>query len=287
MNYTMLHFFKSPYPFEYSVRKSFWIIAGASLFVTLFLFLFKPFELHLIEDLRLFNICLYFGMATGTVLAVFYFLIIPLFPGIFNEESWTVLKHTLWVSTLFVGISLANALLMYMLGLRNFTWTTFISSFWQVTALGVIISALIVPLDYMRHYKINQNLIKRFPNSADFPSKSNNTFQLKSENQKEQLRLSTDELLYLTSADNYVEVVFSEGRKVSKKLLRGTLARAEKQINDPGVLRCHRSYIVNFHQVISVSGNAQGFQLKLREVDKTIPVSTTYKKDVMKLLKCK
>lgn len=281
----MIHFLKSPYPFEYSVRKSIWIIAGASLFVTLFLFLFMPFELHLIEGVRLFNICLYFGLSTGTVLAVFYFLIIPLFPGFFNEESWTIIRHILWVSTLFMCISLANALLMYMIELRNFTWTTFLTSFWQVTALGVIISALIVPIDYLRHYKANQKEAEQVPKLSDSQSKYNNIFKFESENQKEQLRLSSDELLYLTSADNYVEVVFSEGLEVSKKLLRGTLARAEEQIHDPNIIRCHRSYIVNLHKVISVSGNAQGFQLTLRGTDRIIPVSTTYKKEVMRLLK--
>lgn len=281
----MIHFLKSPYPFEYSVRKSIWIIAGASLFVTLFLFLFKPFELHLIEGVRLFNICLYFGLSTGTVLAVFYFLIIPLFPGFFNEESWTILRHILWVSTLFMCISLANALLMYVIEQRSFTWTTFLTSFWQVTALGVIISALIVPLDYLRHYKANQKEAEQVPKLSDSQSTYNNIFKFESENQKEQLRLSSDELLYLTSADNYVEVVFSEGLEVSKKLLRGTLARAEEQIHDPNIIRCHRSYIVNLHKVISVSGNAQGFQLTLRGTDRIIPVSTTYKKEVMRLLK--
>jgi hypothetical protein len=281
----MIHFLKSPYPFEYSVRKSIWIIAGASLFVTLFLFLFKPFELHLIEGVRLFNICLYFGLSTGTVLAVFYFLIIPLFPGFFNEESWTILRHILWVSTLFMCISLANALLMYVIEQRSFTWTTFLTSFWQVTALGVIISALIVPLDYLRHYKANQKEAEQVPKLSYSQSTYNNIFKFESENQKEQLRLSSDELLYLTSADNYVEVVFSEGPEVSKKLLRGTLARAEEQIHDPNIIRCHRSYIVNLHKVISVSGNAQGFQLTLRGTDRIIPVSTTYKKEVMRLLK--
>jgi hypothetical protein len=281
----MIHFLKSPYPFEYSVRKSIWIIAGASLFVTLFLFLFKPFELHLIEGVRLFNICLYFGLSTGTVLAVFYFLIIPLFPGFFNEESWTILRHILWVSTLFMCISLANALLMYVIEQRSFTWTTFLTSFWQVTALGVIISALIVPLDYLRHYKANQKEAEQVPKLSYSQSTYNNIFKFESENQKEQLRLSSDELLYLTSADNYVEVVFSEGLEVSKKLLRGTLARAEEQIHDPNIIRCHRSYIVNLHKVISVSGNAQGFQLTLRGTDRIIPVSTTYKKEVMRLLK--
>jgi DNA-binding LytR/AlgR family response regulator len=174
---------------------------------------------------------------------------------------------------------------MYVIEQRSFTWTTFLTSFWQVTALGVIISALIVPLDYLRHYKANQKEAEQVPKLSDSQSTYNNIFKFESENQKEQLRLSSDELLYLTSADNYVEVVFSEGPEVSKKLLRGTLARAEEQIHDPNIIRCHRSYIVNLHKVISVSGNAQGFQLTLRGTDRIIPVSTTYKKEVMRLLK--
>lgn len=280
----MIQFLNQPYPFEYSIKKSCWIIIGTSLFVTFFLYLFAPFGLHVFSGLQLLMICLQFGLVTGGVMSVFYFFIIPSMGGLFNEDNWTVLKHIIWVSILFIFIAVANTVLMYATGLRNFSWTTFLNAVWQVSALGIIISALIVSLDYLRHYKKNQREVSNLQITPVPAYQDNTSIQLTSDNEKEQLHLNTDELLYLTSADNYVEVIYKSGDNLAKKLLRGTLKQMQNQIEQRKILRCHRSYIVNLRHVIAVEGNAQGYQLTLRGTSNVIPVSRTYKKQVMRAL---
>lgn len=283
----MIQFLKQPYPFESSVKKNLSVTIGATLFVTFFLFFFQPFGLHVFGGVNLFIICLEFGLATGAVMAISYFLIIPLFPKIFTEENWTVIKHICWIVVLLINIAIANTLLMFVIDLGSFSWRTLLASLAQVTALGIILSTVIVSLDYLRHFKANQKEAKKLSISPDDNSEPNKTISLFSENDKEQLHLKTDELFYLTSADNYIEVVYRSGKKTSQKLLRGTLQRSEKQIDHPGIIRCHRSYIVNLHQVVAVDGNAQGYELNLRGLEKTVPVSRSYKNAVMRSLKDK
>lgn len=280
----MIQFLKQPYPFEYSVKKNLRIIIGATLFVTFFLFLFKPFGLYIFGGLEFFIICLQFGFATGTVMAAYYFLIIPLLPKFFNEENWTVIRHIVWVSALLIGIATANTVLMYIIGLGSLSLKTLFVSLGQVTAIGMIITTVFVCLDYLRHFKSNQKEARDLNLTAN-QSPSSGTISLFSENNNEQLHLKTTELFYLTSADNYIEIVYASGKKTSQKLLRGTLQRAEEQINHPGIIRCHRSYIVNLQKVIAVDGTAQGYRLDLRGSDKSIPVSRSYKKAVMQFLK--
>lgn len=281
----MIQFLNQAYPFEYSLKKYTWITIGTTLFVTFFLFFFRPFGLHVFGGLNLFTICLEFGLATGAVMAISYFIVIPLFPDFFHEENWTVIKHICWVVVLLINIAIANTLLMYLLDLGGISLRALLVSFGQVTAVGIILTTIIVSLDYLRHFKTNQKEAKNISTYPDKKSGLNKTISLFSENEKEQLHLKTDELLYLTSADNYVEVVYQTGKKITQKLLRGTLQRAEEEIDHPGIIRCHRSYIVNLHQVVSVDGNAQGYELNLRGLDKSIPVSRSYKKGVMRFLK--
>lgn len=281
----MIQLLNQPYPFEYSVKKNLWITIGTSLFVTFFLFLFKPFGLHLFDGMDFFILCLQFGLVTGAVMATYYFLIIPLFSNFFDEENWTVIKHIFWVVTLLIGIAIANTIFMYVIDLKSFSWGTLFASVGQVTALGIILTTLFVSLDYLRHFRANQKEAQNLAISSDQGFNVNSTISLFSENDKEQLHLKTDELFYLTSADNYVEVVFQTGNKISQKLLRGTLQRSVEQIDHPFIIRCHRSYIVNLRKVVAVEGNAKGYELSLRGLEKTIPVSRSYKKAVLHVLK--
>jgi DNA-binding LytR/AlgR family response regulator len=174
---------------------------------------------------------------------------------------------------------------MFLLDFGVISWRALLISVGQVTSLGIILTSIIVSLDYVRHFEANQKEAKEISVHAHNKPKQNNSISLFSDNDKEQLHLKTDELLYLTSADNYIEVVYQSDKKISQKLLRGTLQKSEKQIEYPGIIRCHRSYIVNLHQVVSVDGNAQGYELNLRGLDISIPVSRSYKKAVLDFLK--
>ena len=51
------------------------------------------------------------------------------------------------------------------------------------------------------------------------------------------------------------------------------LAEAERQLALSPVLRCHRSYLVRLPAIESAQGNAQGCELRLRDVPDVIPVS--------------
>ncbi|HYW94172.1 MAG TPA: LytTR family DNA-binding domain-containing protein [Bacteroidales bacterium] len=101
-----------------------------------------------------------------------------------------------------------------------------------------------------------------------------------------ELRFSvkTSDLLYLESADNYVIIHYIDGAKRSKYLIRNTLKYLEKELQGVNVLRCHRSFIVNFDRVKIVRKEKDGFVLELDLPDKqALPISLTYVDEVMKL----
>ncbi|MFC0185517.1 LytTR family transcriptional regulator DNA-binding domain-containing protein [Pseudarcicella hirudinis] len=68
-------------------------------------------------------------------------------------------------------------------------------------------------------------------------------------------------------------MVYEKDGQVYKELIRSSLSRLEGQIDNPEIVRCHRSFIVNLSKVASVSGNAQGYKLKLKGYEMLVPVA--------------
>ncbi|MDQ3276691.1 MAG: LytTR family transcriptional regulator, partial [Bacteroidota bacterium] len=109
--------------------------------------------------------------------------------------------------------------------------------------------------------------------------------RLRGDNQKEELLLAPDDLFFLSSADNYVQVVYRQSGKPTAMLLRSTLKKMEEQLAAyPAFFRCHRMYLVNLQLVTSVSGNAQGLRLHLAGVEEVIPVSRSLTETVKEKL---
>ena len=103
---------------------------------------------------------------------------------------------------------------------------------------------------------------------------------------KGQLKLSVDidNLLYIESADNYVNIYYSNKGKFSRFMLRSTLKSIEDTFSDCDLVRCHRSYVVNFNKVKVLRKEKMGLFLDL-DFDKApeIPVSKTYAESVINL----
>ena len=91
------------------------------------------------------------------------------------------------------------------------------------------------------------------------------------------------ELLYMESADNYVCIWYLSKGQLTKFLLRNSLKAMEEHFVDTNVLRCHRSYMVNFDQVKVIRREKEGIFLEMGiERVPDIPISKTYSEKVMR-----
>ena len=102
--------------------------------------------------------------------------------------------------------------------------------------------------------------------------------------EKGELRFSvkSENLLYLESADNYVNIYYVDKEKMARFTLRNTIKRQEQMLKGTEIIRCHRSYMVNFEKVKVLRKNKDELSLEL-DVPSTIalPVSKTYVQNVM------
>ncbi len=96
------------------------------------------------------------------------------------------------------------------------------------------------------------------------------------------LSVRSDQLLYLESADNYVKVHYLNKGKLVHFMLRNSLKNMEENLSATSMIRCHRSFIVNFDKVKVLRKEKDGIFLALDEERvPDIPVSKTYTDKVM------
>lgn len=101
--------------------------------------------------------------------------------------------------------------------------------------------------------------------------------------EKNELRISIkrSNLLYIESADNYVYIWYMNKGNLTKFMLRNSLKAIEESLADTSVLRCHRSFIVNFEQVKVIRRQKDGIYLEFGiEKVPDIPISKTYNEKV-------
>ncbi|MFA5713986.1 MAG: LytTR family DNA-binding domain-containing protein, partial [Bacteroidales bacterium] len=94
------------------------------------------------------------------------------------------------------------------------------------------------------------------------------------------LRLSIrySDLLYIEADDNYVTIHYSAAKKVKRFLIRTTLKRLQVELSDTSVVRCHRSYLVNFDRVKSMRREGENIFLELESEEVgPLPVSKSYR----------
>lgn len=98
---------------------------------------------------------------------------------------------------------------------------------------------------------------------------------------KEQLVLNPENILYIEASGNYVDIHFWEDEKVSRRMLRTTIQQMENVLKVyPTIIRCHRAFIVNISYIEKATSNHHGLLLVLKTIDKEVPVSRTYKKNI-------
>ncbi len=94
--------------------------------------------------------------------------------------------------------------------------------------------------------------------------------------------VTKENLFFLESAENYVSICYLNKGRVSRFLLRNTLKKMEENFTGTNIIRCHRSYMVNFDRVKVIRKEKDGLMLELDDAQVTdLPVSKTYVDNVM------
>ncbi|RNC83288.1 MAG: tetratricopeptide repeat protein [Balneola sp.] len=122
-----------------------------------------------------------------------------------------------------------------------------------------------------------------FSESGTATLEEEDTVVLKSEI-NESLKLKKGSIIYIEAEGNYSKIVWEENGKARSKLLRIVIKKLESQLINPFLIRCHRSFIVNLNKDFEVLGNARGYRLKHKLLEKEIPISRSKGSEIVSLL---
>lgn len=91
------------------------------------------------------------------------------------------------------------------------------------------------------------------------------------------LTITVDSLYYLESQDNYVKVHYKHNDKFSVYMLRSRTSSIEESLAGTGMIRCHRSYIINVRKIAFIGEEHKSYYVTLNDEQiKRIPVSKRY-----------
>lgn len=249
-------------------------------FVFLFLFTFQPFGLNGTGP-DLLRITLGYGVVCFAVMIFLNVFVMRLFPNYFEEDRWTLGRDIFWNLVNILTIGLFNLLFSAWIGIANITWKSIF--FLEFYTLLVAIFPVTVAIFWKerllrrRHEKASQDIRSI---TLMYPS-LDAALVVPSDNEGESFQISVHDLIYLQSAENYIEVHFMEGGALKKRMIRYTLKQLSTDWNGhQSLYRCHKSFLINLHHVEEVSGNAQGLRVKLKGVDRQIPISRQLTKEI-------
>jgi DNA-binding LytR/AlgR family response regulator len=89
--------------------------------------------------------------------------------------------------------------------------------------------------------------------------------------------IKKEDLIFLEAADNYVIIHYLDNLKPAKYIIRSTLKRIEQELPNAGLVRSHRSFMVNIDNVKVIRKEKEGLIIGFESPSIiTVPISKTY-----------
>jgi hypothetical protein len=255
------------------------LILFTSLFALVFINIYSPFGADRWFNITRLEFFTYSSLVILTgVLVVIISRIVMYYVG--RKHIITFWQYFIWILAEIMLMSLFYALFekFVLKDVRMFTDLVKLSA-WN-TALVLLLPYSVMWLYFSWRDKKEQ--IERMDEIQSFSGNVQEMIPFYDNKSLLKFSVKKENLLYLESAENYVTICYLNKGKISKYLLRDTLKKMEETFSGTEIIRCHRSYIVNFENVKVIRKDKDGLKLELESpsvID--IPVSKTYVDNVM------
>lgn len=255
------------------------LILFTSLFALIFINIYSPFGADRWFNLTQFQ---FFTYSSLTILAGVLVVVLSriIMYRTCMRIAISIWQYLMWIIAEVLCMALFYALFekLVLKDLRDFTELVRISS--RHTALVLLLPYSALWLYFS--WKDKQEQIENLAGIQSFSSNSRDMLPFYDDKGVLKFSIKKENLLYLEAAENYINIYYLNKGKVSKYMLRETLKKAEDIFSGTEIIRCHRSYIVNFEKVKVIRKDNDGLTLELDNpsvID--IPVSKTYVNSVM------
>ena len=255
------------------------LILFTSLFALVFINAYSPFgadrwyNLTRLEFLTYSSLTILIGVLVVVISRIIMY-------HVCKRHSINLWQYLIWIFAEILSMAFAYALFekLFLKDVRLFTDLVRNSS--RNTALVLLLPYSILWLYFSWRDKKEQ--IERMADVPAFSDSTRNMIPFYDDKGILKFSIKKENLLYLESAENYVNICYLNKGKISKYLLRDTLKKIEENFSGTEIIRCHRSYMVNFEKVKVIRKDRDGLKLEFDNPSVTdIPVSKTYVNTVM------
>lgn len=203
-------------------------------FTALFILIFQPFGTYEYQITHKAQRLLGYGL----VVAFSYPITKKSLTLLFDQDHYSLLKEILVVAVTFFLVSTVCFFYFKMVAFPGATWKDFDDFLIFCIAIGLL------PLSISLYSRYTQGLqLKRKKQSSK--REKEEAFELIGTNQAESYRFHEQDIIYLQSSGNYVEVHFVKDDALKSVLLRNTLSQVIDQLPTQNFRVVHRSYVIN------------------------------------------
>ncbi len=166
------------------------------------------------------------------------------------------------------------------------------TDFLQILRNSIRTTAYIILLPYIiawlyLSFKDKYITLERIENKKGLPDNdpspeirtgsSNTMISFRDEKGVLKFSIKKEDLLYIEAADNYIIIHYNDHQKPGKYMIRTTLKRIEDELSWTGLVRSHRSFMVNIDNVMMIRKEKDGLIIGFDSpVNVNIPISKTY-----------
>lgn len=280
----MLDSLNKKYPFNDNLKINVRSIISVCMGIFLFLLFFQPFNIQNPDFNNRLIILATFGAITLVLLCIFRLIIPSLFTKAFSEERWTIIKEILIDLLFIIFNSVAFTFFAKYVGRVPITFHIVI----VIVIISITATAILVVTNqfFLLNKRVEELSAITPQTFKEVKPTENAEIEFESENKSEYFHLFLKQILLIKSANNYIEVIYKNNDKISKKLIRYTLKNTETLLAKyPSMIRCHRSCIVNKNYIQKIHRGADGLILSIVDYPQEIHVSRQHTQKVKEALK--
>lgn len=271
----MDRFFHTPFPYLNRLRYRLLHVLIILVISILFLVVFEPFRINdwiryplWLEAFGLVSV----GVCITLTIAFSQLLLRTLIP----IKRFTYIHFAAWIlSEILLASILATAL--YADFSRNFFHEL-------LSTLKFIATGLVLPYAFSMLILILLQQRNKLPDATHASSPENHDLvHIRDERGQVKFSVRKDYILYLESADNYVSIYYLPELDVKKEMVRTSMKKMEAFLRPHGLVRVHRSFLVNMENVQWMKKEGRNYLIKMKSCDTIIPVSRGYISSVRSL----
>ncbi len=269
------------------------MVVFAAIFALVFINVYNPFDVvtwseefivrkaHISEKSSNFLFVLF-----TSIVVLIGFLIVALsrvmMHYILKRRTITVWGYIVWVLCEVLVMSIAFAVVSRGFRMQDDSWLALTNTLKNVTLVLLLPYSFSIAVFALQEKNMQ---IKRLAGIRHERAAAQGLVSFYDERGELRLSVRHDHLLLLEAADNYVCVWYLSNGEPKKVMVRNSLKRLSGQLDGTGIVRCHRSYMVNIDQVKVVRREKDGAMLDLGiEGIPGIPISQTYNESVTRWL---